>query len=242
MRKTLLIAAASLAASIISSQAGVYSQNIVGYVNIATTNTADNYCIAVPFTVGASNGANEVFPDASLPDYSTILVYSPASGSYTSYFSVSHAGGSVTGWQNPSFADVPPPVLPVGMGFFLNPSAPVTNTFSGAVAVNVGTTNTVSFGNPAYNYLVGEAVPYGGAATTSSAINLTGATTGLPDYSTVLIYSPATGSYTSYFIVSTSSTGWQDPSFTDVAAPVISPGQGFFINPASTPATWSQGL
>jgi hypothetical protein len=38
MRKTLLIAAAAFAASVISSQAQVYSQNIVGYVNINLTN------------------------------------------------------------------------------------------------------------------------------------------------------------------------------------------------------------
>ena len=73
MRKTLLIAAAALASSVISSQAGVYSQNIVGYVNVPTINPAYDYALSVPFTIGASNGANEVFPGTALPEYSQTL-------------------------------------------------------------------------------------------------------------------------------------------------------------------------
>jgi hypothetical protein len=247
MRKTLLIAAAALAGSVISSQAGVYSQNIVGYVNVPTINPAYDYCLAVPFTIGSSNGANEVFPGTALPEYSQLLTYNPATGGYTTYFNVYAADGSVTGWQNPSFADVPPPTLPVGKGFFLNPSAPTTNTFAGAVALNVGTTNSISLPNPAYDYLVGELVPYGGAAATNSPINLSGQYSTLPDYSQVLVYNPTTGGYTTYFIVSpatagtSTATGWQDPSFNDVPPPTITPGQGIFINPAGA-ASWTQNL
>ena len=61
MRKTLLIAAAALASSVISSQAGVYSQNIVGYANIVTPN-GGTYLVTVPFRSVLSNGANEVWP------------------------------------------------------------------------------------------------------------------------------------------------------------------------------------
>ena len=61
MRKTLLMAAAALAAGVISSQAGVYSANIVGYANVANNIAGKNYFMSVPFNVGVSNGANEVF-------------------------------------------------------------------------------------------------------------------------------------------------------------------------------------
>jgi hypothetical protein len=61
MRKTLLMAAATLAAGVISSQAaGVYSQNIVGYVNVASPTAGNSYLLSVPFAIGVSNGANEV--------------------------------------------------------------------------------------------------------------------------------------------------------------------------------------
>jgi hypothetical protein len=247
MRKTLLIAAAALAGSVISSQAGVYSQNIVGYVNVPTINPAYNYCLSVPFVIGASNGANEVFPGTTLPEYSTVTTFNPATTVFTSYLNVYPADGSVTGWQNGSFVDVPPPVLPVGKGFYLNPSAACTNTFAGAVALNVGTTNSISLPNAAYNYLVGELVPYGGVATTNSPINLTGQYSTLPDYSTVNIFNPATTLFTSYFIVSpatagtSTATGWQDGGFNDVPPPTISPAQGIYINPSAA-ATWTQNL
>ena len=64
MKKTLLMAAAALAAGVISTQAQVYSQNVVGYYNL---NLVAGYnMVANQFTVGNSNGLNEIFP--SIPD------------------------------------------------------------------------------------------------------------------------------------------------------------------------------
>jgi len=117
MKKTLLIAAAALAASLISSQAQVYSQNVVGYANISTTQVGANYLLAVPFKVGVSNGANEVFGSA-LPDFSTISTWSVAGNSYTVYYSDS---GSPSGWDDVNFGPVGAPIIPVGQGFFLEP-------------------------------------------------------------------------------------------------------------------------
>ena len=54
MKKTLLIAAAALAASVISSQAQVYSQNIVGYANVATPNASASYLERNSHQIGAA--------------------------------------------------------------------------------------------------------------------------------------------------------------------------------------------
>jgi len=164
MRKTLLIAAAALASSVISSQAGVYSQNIVGYANIPTSN-GGTYLLAVPFTIGASNGANEVWPlispgNPSIPDGSQLLLWGGTS--FTTYLSDS---GSSSLWDDNGGNALPgAPSVPVGKGFFLIPAANTTNTFAGAVAVNVGTSNSVTFANGG-TFLVSPAVPYAGAIT-----------------------------------------------------------------------------
>ena len=142
--KTLLIAAAALAVGIVSSQAQVYSQNIVGYANIKTPN-GGTYLITVPFQVGASNGANEIWPlvggQPTIPDYSAILIWN-GSG-YDTYYSDSTSRSL---WDDSGYNQLTnAPVLPVGKGFFLIPSNDTTNTFAGAVAVNVGTSNVMIF-------------------------------------------------------------------------------------------------
>ena len=158
--KTLLLtAAALLAAGITSTQAQpVYSQNVVGYASVATPSAGANYLITVPFAIGVSNGANEIWPlispgNPSLPDFSSILIWNPASSKYTTYHSDS---GSPSLWDDANGNPIPySPMLPVGQGFFLSPSAPVTNTFAGTVAVNVGTSNKMVLTNAGVNYLVG---------------------------------------------------------------------------------------
>jgi hypothetical protein len=251
--KTLLLtAAALLAAGITSTQAQpVYSQNVVGYASVATPNSGVNYLITVPFAIGVSNGANEIWPlispgNPSLPDYSSILIWNSAKLSYTTYVSDST---SPSLWDDAGFNNLPgAPVLPVGEGFFLSPSASgVTNTFAGTVAVNVGTSNKMSLANSGVNYLVGCVVPYAGAVTNGNPatgaggpnLNLAG---GLPDYSSMLVWNPATLSYTTYVSDSTSPSGWDDAGFNNLPSPPnIAVGQGFFIVP-SGPFTWTVGL
>src|SRR5438445_7865321 len=130
--KTLLTALAALAAGIITSNAQVYSANVVGYASLATASANVNYLIAVPFKIGVSNGLNEVF-STPLPDSSSILIWN-GSG-YNTYVSDS---GSPSGWDDANFNSLSAvPTVPVGQGFFLNPSASgVTNTFAGVIAVN----------------------------------------------------------------------------------------------------------
>jgi hypothetical protein len=244
--KTLLMSAAALlAAGIVSSQAQpVYSQNVVGYAAVETPgNGTVNYLITVPFAIGVSNGANEIWPSGTLPDGSQILVWDSDTSSYTVYVAFS---GYASGWADAGFAEVPAPTLPVGQGFFLNPFSPITNVFAGTIAVNVGATNNMNFSsaNGTINYLVGSAVPYAGAVTNGSAsgggLNLSAAG-GLPDGSQMLIWDPNTSSYTVYVSFSGYTSGWADAGFAEVPPPQVSVGQGFFLNPIS-PFDWQVGL
>ena len=238
MKKTLLIAAAALAAGIMTSQAQVYSQNVVGYANVVTPSAGANYLVCVPFKIGVSNGANEVF--TSLPEFSQILIWSPITSRYTLSQTDTSSG---TGWSDAGFTPIPPPLLPVGQGFFLSPSANnVTNTFAGAVAVNVGSNYVLTLPSAGANYLVGAVVPYAGSVTngnyTGQGVNLNG----LPEFSQVLIWDPLTSKYTLSQTDTSSGSGWSDAGFTPVPPPTLNVGQGLFISPSANNATWTNSL
>jgi hypothetical protein len=249
MRKTLLIAASALAASVISSQAGVYSQNVVGYANSAATSST-TYFIDIPFLEGVSNGANEIWPlnepsgTPTLPDGSSLLIWN-GSG-YTGYLSDS---GSPSLWDDSGGNPLTySPILPVGQGMFLIPAGNVTNTFAGTVAVNVGTSNSVTLIS-SVTYALGCVVPYAGYVTNGNPVtgaggpnlwNPPGAPNGIPDGSSLLEWN-GTG-YTGYLSDSGSASFWDDSGGNPLAAPPsISVGQGFFLVPAAT-FKWTVGL
>ena len=73
MRKTLLIAAAALAAGVISSEAGVYSQNIVGYVNIPVPN--NSYQLVANQLDTGSNTLDNVFQSGAVSSDTTVLYW-----------------------------------------------------------------------------------------------------------------------------------------------------------------------
>ncbi len=206
------MAAALLAAGIVSSQAQspVYSQNVVGYASVAAPGGA-YVMMTVPFVIGVSNGANEVF-GSSLPAQSTILVYStaattiplsnagqvlgatgtlnvPAQSYITYYYDPQFEGLGYGDWWTDANDgnNVPTPKLPVGQAFFLLANGTFTTTFAGTVAVGVGATNSMALSGGAYA-LVGSVIPYAGDITAGA----TGAlTNNLPAQSTVLVYSTA---------------------------------------------------
>jgi hypothetical protein len=241
IKKTLLVAAATLAAGIISSQAQVYSQNVVGYANVPTAN-GGTFALAVPFKVGVSNGANEIWPlvggNPSIPDGSELLVWNGSS--YNTFFSDS---GSTSLWDDENQVPINnSPVLPVGQGFFLLPAGSTTNTFAGAVAVNVGTSNVMTLANGG-TYMVSPAVPYGGTITNGN--NSTGGPNlsvngGLPDGSELLIWNGS--SYNTFFSDSGSTSLWDDENQVPINnAPTIAVGQSFFLLPAGN-FNWTVGL
>jgi hypothetical protein len=244
--KTLLIAAAALVAGVISSNAQIYSVNDAGTVSIVAPG-GGTYLLAIPFNIGVSNGANEIWPltptlQPTLPDYSSILIWDPNTLSYTTYISDSTSGSL---WDDSTYAPLSgAPTLPVGEGFFLLPSSDVTLSFVGQVAVDNGTSNKVLLASGG-TYLVGSAVPYGGAITNGN--NSTGGVNldingGLPDYSSLLTWDPNGLSYTTYISDSTSGSLWDDSTYAPLATPpTMSVGQGVFLLP-SDDFNWTVGL
>src|SRR5450432_1551654 len=143
MKKTLLIAAAALVAGVISSDAQVYSANIVGYVNVPMP-AAALVLTSNPLDDG-TNTANSLL--ASLPKASLLEVWTGSGFSVLSKTSTGFAG-------NPS--------LPVGTGFFVKSTSNYTNTFVGNVVPNPGG-NQATINLPAGALvLVGSVLPVSG--------------------------------------------------------------------------------
>ena len=257
IKKTLLVAAGALAAGIISSQAQVYSQNVVGYANVGTPTSGHEYLITCPFAIGTSNGVNEVF-GSSLPTATGLFIWN-GTGYNTYVYDPTDPDGLGAGapvWYlgDDSTPAIPLPTVPVGQGFYLIPAGPLTNTFAGAVAVNVGTSNIMSLPTPGHEYLVAPVVPYGGAVTNGN--NSTGGANlnNLPTATSLLfwtgtsfttaLYDPTDpdglGASAPLWYQGDDSTPYVDPS-TGGNVPTISVGQGFFIIPAAS-YQWYTGL
>ena len=239
------MAAAALAVSLASSQATpVYSQNVVGYVNASLPSAGSSYLISVPFNIGVSNGANEVFDP--LPDGSEVLIWNTGNNSYTGFYSDS--GNTDTGWDDAiTYAAVPPPKLPAGTGFFVIPAGATTVTFAGSVAVNIGGSALTVFPSAGSTYATACIVPYTGslsAGTSAGGGPAMNAGNGLPDGSEVLMWNSGNNSYTGFYSDSgNTDTGWDDAiTYASVPPPSLAtPAQGFLFVPAS-PWTWTVGL
>jgi hypothetical protein len=176
MKKTLLIAAAALVAGIVSSNAQVYSANIVGYVNVAAP--ANTFTLMANPLDDGTNQANDLL--GTIPNRATVELWSGTS--FTSYTKTS-SGFAV----NPS--------IPVGTGFFVKATANFTNTFVGNVVPAPGG-NQATNSLPANQFaLVGSILPVSGNFNDSgtNALNLIAT---LPNRATVETW--AGTSFTSY--------------------------------------------
>jgi len=163
MKKTLLIAAAALAAGVISSQAqsSVYSQNIVGYENLPVPHNGFNQ-IANQLDIGdGTNGITQVLQNSALvsdpngANNTVVYIWQKSGQGYLTlqYFNAADAatwwGGSKGGFYdlggNYNNAPVPP-----GSSFFIqnfnNSSSNLTVTLIGSV---VSQTNVVTI-SPGY--------------------------------------------------------------------------------------------
>ena len=246
--KTLLIAVAALAAGVISSQAQVYSQNIVGYANVVNSVGGQNYFMAVPFKVGSSNGINEVFA-GGLPSPSYLNVWNGSGFDVYVYDNTDPAslGTDVVWYQSDDFTALSTfPKLPVGAGFVLNPAGAWTNTFAGAIPVNVGTSNNMTLAAGGQNYFIGCAVPYGGSVTNGNSSTGGPNLNNLPSPSYVNFWNGAGFTVYVYDNTDPASLGtdvvwYQSDDFTPTAPPNITVGQAFVLNPAG-PYTWTTGL
>jgi hypothetical protein len=162
--KTLLAAAAMLAAGLASSlaQSNVYSLNVVGYVNRVIPGAGKYSMLANPLN-STSNTLGGLLT-GSLPNGSQVLVFNPAIVDYDTYTRVAFGNG----WSPTTGAAVD---LSPGKGVLIHAAAAagdVTNTFVGEV-LQGSLNHPIAAG---YTFL-GNKVPESGSAT---AIGLTTST------------------------------------------------------------------
>jgi energy-converting hydrogenase Eha subunit F len=245
MRKTLLIAAAALAAGVISSQAQVYSQNIVGYVN--TTLVAGYVNVVNPLDNSAGNSlTNTISNPGGVLDGAYVYIWNG-----TGYTVDSFDSSSPSGFDGPSgSALAQAPVIAPGQFVFLlnNTGVKMTNTFVGTVHVdgagastNVVGLSTNVLGN-GYNFVSSKIPVAGDLITTLGLSNPGGVLDG------AYIYTPnidATGAFHGYVVSSfdsSSTTGYDGPSGSGgYVEPILPVGQGVIIlNNTGAPYTWVQ--
>jgi len=217
MKKTLLIAAAALAASVISSQAQVYSQNIVGYVN---TIVGGGYNLVNNPLVAATNKLSTLLPAV---DTSQVLIWNGSSfDSYTF---------DTTQWLDDNTSSPADPVVTPGLGFFYSSPGSNTLTFAGQVVAAPGTsvTNSLLSGFR----LVGSKIPYAGVLT-NSALNIP-----QQDTAQVLKWNALAGSYDSFTY---DTDHWvNDNTSANADNTPVNVGQGFFYSSPGA-VNWVQAL
>jgi hypothetical protein len=236
MRKTLLIAAAAFATSVISSQAQVYSQNIVGYVNINLTNgVLANIAPALDLDgTGTNNTIATVFPTPSIGD--TVYAFN-GTGYNTLNYKVNGTGHPVvytTNWFIGAAVEANYPLNPGDSVFYL-PAANQTVTQVGTALT--GTNVNANFPAAGNLGLLSSVIPISGGLT-----SVLGYTPAIGD--TVYIYNGAGYTTYNYKVNGTGhpvvyNTNW----FIGAAQsePVVSVGQGFWILPA-TANSWTEVL
>jgi len=229
--KTLLIAAAALAAGILSSSAQTYSQNIVGYVNqILPANASTLICNQLQGT-NSTTTAEAVLPALQVGD--SLLIWDPGIGNYDTYL---YLGGGSSGWLEPDGATVGgPPNISLGQGFYYFTGAgnPETNTFVGTVIL------TSSIALPANaSTLVGSVAPL--------AANADDPNMALPLQvgDSLLLWDAGIGNYDTYLYLGGGSSGWLEPDGATVGGPPsLSVGQGFYyFTGAGNAESWNQNI
>jgi hypothetical protein len=247
MRKTLLIAAAALAASVISSQAQVYSQNIVGYVNLPVPIGYVN--VANPLDAAGGNSITNAMP---------ILLSGGLDGSFISIwnghgftsYAVDHTLGGIAD-PSDTFA-VTPPIVNPGTAFYIQNTTIASNTvtFVGTVHVDgagastnvVGVSTNVLTSNPATAFYA-SAIPVGGGLGT--ALGLVPSTALNGDFVNVPIITGGNiHGFTTAQIDTTVGSGWADASDSfAVPEPIVPVATGFFFqNVNGTPFNWVQSF
>lgn len=225
MKKTLLIAVAALAAGIITSQAQVYSQNVVGYYNISLT-TGYNL-VSVQFQSGVSNGASEVFPN--VPDGTQFIQWDPAGATFVYNFYDTGAGATLPqdSWYMSDYSTpTNQPVFKPGASLFVVPPSAVTNTVVGSV-ISAYTNNLVN----GYN-MAASAIPAGGAIT-NALFNFNT----FPDGTQILRWNAGASQYVyNFYDTGAGATipgdSWYMSDYsTPTNAPTLNVGEGMFIVP-----------
>jgi len=211
--KTLLIAAAALAAGVMHSQAQVYSQNIVGYINVPL-NTGFNL-VANQLDVDGTGTNNSVYTSVgtNLPVGTSISYWKPTTGTYgaTSWTGTKWSANNqlITNSMNP------------GSGFFIQVAAPTNITFVGNVITGTNTYPII-----AGYQLVAPSGPVSGTLDTTN-----GYKPSVGD--SVLVWNNLTGLFKAHNYTGTSWTGGGDAQ--------LSVGQSVFLAAVNN-TNWTQVL
>ncbi len=205
-----------MVAGLASSNAQVYSANVVGYANVVIAGGGQYTLVANPFDDGNGNQSSNLL--ANLPNKSQVITWAGTAFNTAIQKGSGGWGGSTT--------------LYPGTGFFVKngvaASPPVTNTFVGTVIANVGSSVTNPI--PSGYSLVGSPIPYAADATTDTNINL-GVV--LANKSQLIDWNVGTQVYDT--ADQKGSGGWG-------AAFPIAVGQGFFIKAQTAGSNWVQTL
>jgi hypothetical protein len=242
MKKTLLAVAAALAASVISSQAQVYSQNVVGYYNV--TAQPNKFTLIANQLDTGSNTVNNVFQNGLISNGgsggTTISFWNGAGFATWYYYSAADAAPSPGGWYNSDGSIYCGTNAALSTAYFL---------FNGATTnITVTVVGTVTQGTNIYSVPSGlsflaSPIPLGGTSPDNSSVGMPAASTA----DTVQIWT-GTGygpQYTYYSAADAapSPAGWYnsdgsvDESTNAAAWPNV--GNGFLINHTGAALIWT---
>jgi len=205
-----------MVAGLVSSNAQVYSANVVGYANVVFAGAGGYTLVANPFDDGNGNQSSNLVN--SLPNKSSVITWN-GTGFNTA---IGKAGGVWASSTN----------LPPGVGFFVKngiaSSPPVTNVFVGSVIVNISASETNTL--PSGYTLAGSVIPYAADATIDTNINLGGV---LANKSQLIDWNSGAQAYDT----ADGKAGgvWASPFN-------ISVGQGFFIKAQAAGSNWVETL
>ena len=223
------MAAAALAAGIITSQAQpVYSQNIVGYVNIPLV--AGQLQVVAPALDADGTGTNStittVFGTNNVSIGDVIFAFNGVGYDVLNYKTVGHGATAVTGWYLGSALDNSYPLNP-GEAVFYSSAANETNTQVGVVLQGTNLPNAYIAGAGGIS-LVSSVVPLAGGLTTQLGYN--------PSIGDVVFSYNGLGydvyNYKTVGHGATAVTGWYLGS--TLAEPQIPIGGGVWLQPATS--------
>jgi len=212
--KTLLIAAAALAAGIMTSQAQVYSQNIVGYINVPLVSGFNFIANQLDYDGTGTNNSLYTSVGTNLPANSAVLYWNPATSLFSTTKLLSNGKWSannqlVTNAVNP------------GSGFFLQVAAPTNVTFVGNVI-----TGTNTYPIFAGFQVVAPSGPVAGTLDTTNGYTPT-------KNDSILVWNPSTDLFTTHKFLGASWSGGGDPQLTV--------GEAVFLDSVSN-TNWTQVL
>jgi hypothetical protein len=211
--KTLLIAAAALAAGVMHSQAQVYSQNIVGYINVPL-NPGYNL-VANQLDLDGTGTNNSLYTSigTNLPANTQVLAWGGSSYITTKLLS---SGKWLA--NNQFFTNAVNP----GSGFFLN--------LAGSVSTNITFVGNVITGTNSYPVVAGYQIVAPSAPVAGTLDTTNGYRPSKNDQ--VVIWNNSTASYTTKKFTGTTWLGGD---------PQLTVGQAVFLN-ASSNNVWSEVL